>query len=96
MLLPDGDLLYLTYDRMSDSCETVTRVSADTGRVRWSAWTGAIGVSHSAYFHHAYLDVRGDWVYVVGQASAGDTICVLDLDSGYEERRWIYHFHIVP
>lgn len=92
-LLPNGDLLVLAYPAISDGCERVSRISPKTGKVLWSAQCGGIGLyGHSNYSHRAYCDVRGQWVFVVGQASHGNTVTVLSLENGEEERRWIYHF----
>lgn len=91
LALPGGDLLVLTYNGRTASGERVTRLNGTDGDVRWIArHCGGISVSHSAYLHIAHLELRGDWVYVIAQQSAGHTITVLDLESGWEKRRWYY------
>lgn len=92
-VLPDGDVLLLAYGAISDDIERVARVSPANGEVVWSSRCGGIGLyGHSAYWHEAYLEIRGDFLFVIGQAMHGDTITVLSLESGIRRRCWIYNY----
>jgi outer membrane protein assembly factor BamB len=85
--LPGGDVLLANYGGISDSGVQVLRLRAADGSVVWEARAAALGVAHSQYQHVAYLETRGDVVYVVSQGSYGSFFERIALPTGKREVR---------
>ncbi len=90
-LLPNGDLLGMSWGGISAGEELVARISPKDGSVIWSTKCGGhVTHMHSAYWHYAHIESRGDYFFVIGQGMHGHTITVLNKESGSEKRRWMY------
>lgn len=90
-LLPNGDLLGMSWGGISADEELVARISSEDGTVIWSAKCGGhVTNMHSAYWHYAHIESRGDYFFVIGQGMHGHTVTVLNKETGSEKRRWMY------
>ena len=69
--LPGGDVLVGNYGAINDSGVDLVRLRASDGEIVWRVSAESLGVAHSEYEHRAYLDVRGDVVFVISEASGG-------------------------
>jgi outer membrane protein assembly factor BamB len=81
------DILIANHGRIDDSGVDLVRLRADTGALVWEARIPGLGVAHSQYLHLAYLDVQGNKVFVVSQASGGSFFERVDLATGKREAR---------
>jgi outer membrane protein assembly factor BamB len=79
--LPDGDLVVATYCAISDNGIELQRIGED-GSVRWHVTVPGLGVQHSEYLQHVYLEIRKQSLFAVSQASGGNFIEQLDLATG--------------
>jgi outer membrane protein assembly factor BamB len=86
--LPGGDLLLANYGAISDSGVDVQRLHAD-GTPVWHARAAPLYVSHSQYEHLAYIEPRGDALFVVSQGSYGAFLEKLSLATGARELRCV-------
>ena len=71
--LDGGDLLVVTYCRISDSGVGLLRLDPALGVV-WRTRAKALGVAHSEYLHQAYVEARGATLVVVSVGSYGTFI----------------------
>jgi hypothetical protein len=90
VLLPDGDLVIANYGAISDSGVALYRIHAIDGTVVWRASVPGLGVPHSQYEHLAYVELRGDALYVVSEASGGGFLERLSASTGSRLTRWTY------
>jgi outer membrane protein assembly factor BamB len=79
--LAGGDLVIGDYCAISDDGVEIQRVSP-AGARRWKIVVPGLGVPHSEYLQSVYLEHRGDWLYVVSQASGGNFMERVDLATG--------------
>lgn len=86
--LPGGDLLVANYGAIDDSGVDVQRLHAD-GTPVWHAKAAPLHVSHSQYRHVAYVEPRGDELFVVSQGSSGAFLEKLSLATGARELRCV-------
>jgi outer membrane protein assembly factor BamB len=86
--LPGGDMIVANYGAISDSGVDLVRLHPD-GSLAWHACTFALGVPHSKYSHLAYVEPRGDALFVVSQGASGAFLERLSLASGARELRCV-------
>jgi outer membrane protein assembly factor BamB len=86
--LPNGDLLLANYGAINDSGVDVMRLHRD-GSVAWLSTAEPLGVTHSGYIHRAYIEVRGDKVFVISQGTYGDFLERMSVATGARELRCV-------
>jgi outer membrane protein assembly factor BamB len=86
--LPGGDLIVANYGAINDSGVDVVRLRAD-GSVRWHASAAPLMVAHSEYLHLAYIEVRGDQLFVISQGSSGAFLERMSVATGERELRCV-------
>ncbi|MFT3697348.1 MAG: PQQ-binding-like beta-propeller repeat protein [Kofleriaceae bacterium] len=88
--LPDGDLLIANFGQIDDSGVDILRLHPDGSQVWHSCATG-LGVGHSEYEHFAYVEPRGDELFVVSQGSYGQFLERMSVKTGDRELRCVLH-----
>jgi outer membrane protein assembly factor BamB len=86
--LPGGDLVIANYGAISDSGVDVVRLHGD-GALVWRSCARALGVPHSEYSHLAYVEARGDELFVISQGASGAFLERLSLTTGARELRCV-------
>ncbi|MBZ0138091.1 MAG: PQQ-like beta-propeller repeat protein [Planctomycetes bacterium] len=85
----DGEALYLhSWMPIADSGTLMKRFDMKTGKQAWSHGCQHLGVPHSAYLHHVYVEFRDDKLVVVSQGASGWFIEVLAAKDGKQLHRW--------
>ena len=87
--LPNGDVVIANYGAINDSGVDLIRLHPD-GSIAWRSCAAALGVGHSEYEHFAYIEVRGDELFVVSQGSYGAFLEKLSVVTGARERRCVF------
>jgi hypothetical protein len=85
--LPGGDHLVAAWATNSAAPTVPSRLSLD-GRVRWNTTCPYSRGNHSLYSKSAYIEVRGDRVFVAEVDVAGSHLFVVSLPTGRPERAW--------
>jgi outer membrane protein assembly factor BamB len=86
--LPGGDLIVANYGAISDSGVDVVRLRGD-GSVMWHASAAPLMVSHSEYLHLAYIEVRGNHLFVISEGSSGAFLERMSIATGAQELRCV-------
>ncbi|MEP6862107.1 MAG: PQQ-binding-like beta-propeller repeat protein [Deltaproteobacteria bacterium] len=87
--LPGGDLVLANYGAISDSGVDLVRLRRDGSEV-WHSCAAPLGVGHSEYEHFAYIEVRGDALFVASEGSFGAFLEQLAVRTGEREIRCVY------
>jgi len=53
---------------------SLQRIDLRTGALAWDVHCRELGVDHSKYSHHAYVELRDDRLIVVSQGSGGSFV----------------------
>jgi outer membrane protein assembly factor BamB len=85
--LPGGDVIVANYGMIADSGVDVMRLRPSDGTIVWHANVHGLGVAHSKYRQLVYLELRGDDLYVVSQASGGGYFEKLGIADGVSKSR---------
>ncbi len=80
--LEGGHALAHQHCPTSDSGVRAARIDLTTGKAVWRAECAALGVDHSKYRHHAWVDIRGGQARVTSLGSSGMFTETLGLKSG--------------
>jgi len=90
--IEDDCIVVTLYSQLTLSEVRVLKVDLVAGEVLWNVLcaAGLLDFAHSAFWHYAYSEVRGEYVYVVSQsmASRRDFIQVLCSMDGTSVSRW--------
>lgn len=87
--LPGGDVVLANYGAINDSGVDLVRLRRDGSEV-WQSCAAPLGVGHSEYEHFAYLEVRGDELFVASEGSYGAFLEKLAVRTGTREMRCVY------
>lgn len=86
--LPGGDLVIANFGMIDDSGVDLIRLRRD-GSFVWRGCAAPLGVSHSKYQHIAYIEARGDDLFVASQGSFGSFLEKLSVATGERQLRCI-------
>jgi outer membrane protein assembly factor BamB len=86
--LSGGDMIVANYGAISDSGVDLVRLRSD-GSLVWHSCARALGVPHSQYAHLAYVEPRGDVLFVISQGASGAFLERLSLATGARELRCV-------
>jgi hypothetical protein len=86
--LPGGDFILANWGAINDSGVDLVRLHPD-GTPVWHSCASPLGVGHSEYEHLAYVEARGDALFVASEGSYGAFLEKLSVATGERERRCV-------